>query len=247
MIAPRSETLAAPSAQSPAPAAGVRGPARAREIAGAPRAPRAPAAESGAAADAVSGLLAIDDLAGADAADRFDRYCAAIEPLAANGNYSAVCVILQTTPDAQLREMLIAAFAGVWGRHDPLAAAEWIASLPASPALARAMGEIFSTWAARDPRRAADFASALPPGKSRQEAATNLVRQWGAGDLAAPSEWLSRFPPHRDFDLAIASLVTDPRLITAAPHLAAEWSRRIADEHVRLGTLDQIAGRQSKP
>ena len=65
--------------------------------------------------------------------------------------------------------------ARAWGKIDPLAAANWVVSLPESHQKEKAVDVVFHQWGERDPLAAADFANSVLSGTVRDIAIERIV------------------------------------------------------------------------
>jgi hypothetical protein len=79
-------------------------------------------------------------------------------------------------------------FAREWGRRDPAAAAQWVASRPENVYAAQGLAE---SWAGFDDTAASAWAAALPEGKLRDGAARGLVNALAPIEPEAAWKWAS--------------------------------------------------------
>ena len=197
------------------------------EILPAAPADRSPTAffESLRQADSLEALAMLDALGTPDATFLFEAYSAVLEPIISSGGFTAARDILATTPRADVRQLLVAAFGEVWARVAPADAAAWLAALPPDPNQPRLLADVVSGWAAREVRPALAFAWALPPGEARRGALAGAVRQWAIRDPHGAEAWLQSSPADPDCAAARSALAA-PR--TADAVASADGAR--ADE-----------------
>lgn len=235
---------ATPSRRQPAGARNA-GSSRAREAGRKPdlRGPTGAAAVLAALRrmDLADALDWLDGQRTAETGFLFEAYLAVLEPVMGAGHFSAGRDLLAATPRPDVRKLLHAAWADMWARRDPAAAAAWVAGLPSGEAEPRTMGEVAGIWAARAPAAAAAFAAALSPGEARQAALAQSLAHWCVLDLGTAAEWLHSREPHPDFDRALAVLSADARLVAVAPVSAMAFAEAVGDEALRLDAIAQVA------
>ena len=61
-----------------------------------------------------------------------------------------------------------------WAMKDPLAASEWVMTLPEGHVRDRALGSVASRWAEKDPVAASGWAMKLPEGKNKDQLLNNV-------------------------------------------------------------------------
>ncbi len=76
-----------------------------------------------------------------------------------------------------------------WAHRDPVSAAEWLDTLPASSVRESAFGQIVDRWARIDPVSASEWIGGLNEGPGRDQAAHQLVNRIQREDLEMAAAW----------------------------------------------------------
>jgi hypothetical protein len=101
-------------------------------------------------------------------------------------------------------------FAQLYAKHDPIAAAEWLAALPAGASGQRAAAQIASAYYKRDPAGTVRWMEALSAGTNRDQAVAQFVKDAAQQDPAGAAQWVEK--------------ITDPTLkISATVTLSFAW------------------------
>lgn len=167
---------------------------------------------------------------------------AALQGMTFAGHFSEAQEIVAALPLASEEERgaLIDFLAGQWGRYQPTAAANWIASLPPGGLRDQAMTNLTGSWAEANPAEAADFAVHLPAGATRETALRQAIAGWLATDPESARAWVVKTNQHEDFDQAVQSIATDVNLIGREPDRALRWAATIFDDTLRAQSVSTI-------
>lgn len=189
-------------------------------------------------------VVALDAQSQREAVELFTAYQAALEREMSRGHFSLVASVIAQTPRADVRGLLVGAFAGVWARHAPAEAAHWLRGLSPRPSQCPViMAEVVGTWAGRDSQAAAGFAASLDTSALRSAALASAVAQWAARDAAAAGEWLAAQTVSRDFDPAIVALLRHSAWDRQSAPAAMQLAETLGDADLRLEAMADIARR----
>ena len=148
--------------------------------------------------------------------ERADARQAIVEGLAKSDPKSALALDL-TLPK---RDGAINAIFQSWGKLDPAAAMEALASLPAGYDRSNAIHGCFQSWAKHDPAGALAAAAKLPSQQEQKEATRSAFYAWFGKDQASAMTWLETLPAAERTPLANESIwgalaLTDPERASA--------------------------------
>jgi hypothetical protein len=102
-------------------------------------------------------------------------------------------------------------------QNSPGDAADWLQSLPVSPARSQALSTIETVWGQNDPGAAINWAQGLPPADGRDDAVVNIFGQWLNKDRPAAMQWLAANENTPDRNRLISATLADPNAATSQP------------------------------
>jgi len=68
-------------------------------------------------------------------------------------------------------------------------AANWLSSLPSSPARSQSLSTIETVWVQSNPQAAIEWAQGLPQADGREDAIAQILTHWAGQDRAAATQW----------------------------------------------------------
>ena len=83
----------------------------------------------------------------------------------------------------------VGSIASSWARRDPVAAAEWLQSMPESNGRTSWLQQVANRWAQADPVSASEWIATLPQGETRDSAATALINHIQNDDPEMAIAW----------------------------------------------------------
>jgi hypothetical protein len=83
----------------------------------------------------------------------------------------------------------VGSIASSWARRDPVAAAEWLQSMPESNGRTSGLQQVANRWAQADPVSASEWIATLPQGETRDSAATALINHIQNDDPEMAIAW----------------------------------------------------------
>lgn len=167
-------------------------------------------------------------------------YAVVLDTLAQRGNYARAKAGLQRLPQSEMKDHLVTNLVLQWGRDDPLAAAEWLLSIPVSSARTGAFAQLGKAWAEVRPQEAAEILLRLPAGELRRQSITAALTAWIEQSPAAASAWLAQLEPDPDLDLVAARIARVPQLVQTRVDVALGWAESIVDGNERVQALGSI-------
>jgi hypothetical protein len=131
----------------------------------------------------------------------------------------AMALVSHETPYGNLAGMVAPKLA----RQDPVAAGEWVATLPASEASASAARSVAAWWAFGDPAAAAAWAERLPAGPARDGALSSMVEVFSEADAEKASHWVGLISDQKLRESGINGLFE--KWVWNDPGAALDWLR----------------------
>ena len=116
--------------------------------------------------------------------------------------------------------------AGAITEDDPVAAGDWVASLPPGVAQNAAIGGVIFQWAERDPGACAEWITEFPAGDSKDRAMAAYADTLSSKTPSIAAEWVEQIQD--SYRRTVAAKATFRSWRTSDPRAAVEWFRNVS-------------------
>ncbi len=141
--------------------------------------------------------------------------------------------------DEHLKGSFILMISQNLSQKDPVAAADWVATMESGTLQDRAAGTIAGRLAGVDVAKATDFVKSLKP-EARASAAAATVPEMSRNDIAGTARWVSTMAGTPGYDKVVESFVwsCDQR----APEQSAAWIAGVSDQNQQNRLYQRMLG-----
>jgi len=168
----------------------------------------------------------------------FDRQLNTIASAQIERGMSNATAWAEQLPEGTIKASAFDRVADQFAREDPAAAAAWVESHADKDYAERAVREVAEELGRENPEEAVRWLADLPE-TNQSRAIYQSMERWTREDPVAAGNFLREMDPSASRDTAVRSYANE--IDGSDPQMAAEWAGSIANDEIRLETLNGVA------
>ncbi|NRB26692.1 MAG: hypothetical protein HRU37_03325 [Roseibacillus sp.] len=168
----------------------------------------------------------------------FDRQLDTIASAQIQRGMSNATAWAEQLPEGTIKASAFDRVADQFAREDPAAAAAWVESHADKDYAERAVREVAEELGRENPEEAVRWLADLPEA-NQSRAIYQSMERWTREDPVSAGNFLREMDPSASRDTAVRSYANE--IDGSDPQMAAEWAGSIANDEIRMETLNGVA------